>query len=704
MRCIFSPSSLLLLAALQSSSFNLASASPLSDTNGQKVFAPEQAQDQPLKPAGTPQPTPKRKLFGRFLHITDVHPDPLYLRNSSTALSQDCHTEHGHAGYWGAEKSECDSPIVLANATFEWIRNNLRDNIDFVIWTGDNIRHDNDPRFPRNESQIFQMNRMMVEMMYEVFKKPDDEFDKNPNDDLIIPVVPTLGNNDIMPHNIMLSGPSEITHTYLDIWRNFIPEHQRHMFQHGAYFWSEVIPNKLAVFSLNTIYFFRSNAAVDGCNFMSEPGYQHFTWLKVQLDQIRARGMKAMMMGHVPPARTRNKHSWDDTCWSKFVIWCWHYRDIIVGNIFGHMNLDHFLLLDVNTAHQIQRHPRPRWQSESNNMSAWEEPVRIQVAGPYLSEVREVLSQMPQPPLKSKNQEQASNLRKKYIKKIGGKYAERYVPAFVGPSVLPNYFPSLRVFEYNITGLVDADGYLLEDSDTKKSTYGPHPDDTVTPAGKGVPLPDPNIPSPPPTDAAPGPAYSPQSLSFTGITVYYANLTYLNGWVPKHDQGDDEEEGGNPPPSSDGAGSDSAGNQKKPRQPPRPLEYKFEYSTFNDTEGLYTNMQDMSVRSLVKLANAMRDADVQSECLETEETTFCDTKDLDDDTDDDTDDSLGDDLDNDLDDGDVEGEKKKKKKARKHKNHHQPNQKTRDKLWHLFVKRAFVSAMSDDEIDQIEKV
>jgi hypothetical protein len=44
----------------------------------------------------------------------------------------------------------------------------------------------------------------------------------------------------------------------------------------------EVIPNKLAVISLNTLYWFSSNAAVDGCDHKSEPGSQQFEWLRYE--------------------------------------------------------------------------------------------------------------------------------------------------------------------------------------------------------------------------------------------------------------------------------------------------------------------------------------------------------------------------------------------------------------------------------------
>jgi endopolyphosphatase len=36
-------------------------------------------------------------------------------------------------------------------------------------------------------------------------------------------------------------------------------------------------------------------------------------WLKVQLALMRDIGMKAILIGHVPPAWTSTKQSWDET-------------------------------------------------------------------------------------------------------------------------------------------------------------------------------------------------------------------------------------------------------------------------------------------------------------------------------------------------------------------------------------------------------
>jgi len=101
----------------------------------------------------------------------DIHPDPFYIRNSSIDKDHPCHDGKGRAGLYGAESSECDSPFSLANATFKWIKENLRDEIDFVVWTGDSARHDNDVEHPRTERQVYDLNKMVVNLVKDTFSK-----------------------------------------------------------------------------------------------------------------------------------------------------------------------------------------------------------------------------------------------------------------------------------------------------------------------------------------------------------------------------------------------------------------------------------------------------------------------------------------------------------------------------------------------------
>ena len=75
-----------------------------------------------------------------------------------------------------------------------------------------------------------------------------------------------VSNNDIMPHNLMDTGPSLQTRELFEAWRPFIPQVQMHTYLMGAYYFQEVIPNQLAVLSLNTMYWFDSNPMVDDCD------------------------------------------------------------------------------------------------------------------------------------------------------------------------------------------------------------------------------------------------------------------------------------------------------------------------------------------------------------------------------------------------------------------------------------------------------
>lgn len=101
------------------------------------------------------------------------------------------------------------------------------------------------------------------------------------------------------------------------IWKTFIPFPFLQVFHRGAYYSKEVIPDQVAVVSLNTMYFYDSNKgnimwwrylllicvlwpicvlilAVGGCGFKDpdDPGNLQFDWLEVQLKTYRWRKMQ----------------------------------------------------------------------------------------------------------------------------------------------------------------------------------------------------------------------------------------------------------------------------------------------------------------------------------------------------------------------------------------------------------------------------
>ena len=593
------------------------------------------------------------------------------------------------AGVLGAEATDCDTPSTLVDATFQWIKDNVKDEIDFVIWTGDSARHDNDERYPRSNKQVEDQNKMLVDKMFEVFGKPDNLDDPDPTNDFVVPIVPTFGNNDILPHNIFEPGPNRWTRTYESIWQRFIPEVQKHSFARGGWFFTEVIPNKLAVFSLNSLYFFDNNAAVDGCASRDEPGYEHFEWLRIQLQFLRDRGMKAILVSHVPPARTDNKQNWDESCWQKYTLWLRQYRDVIVSSMYGHMNIDHFMIqddhriniegLDLNkiTARRTKQDPMFSAASKAE----------------YMNDLRSEFVDLPKPPsgmsyaqmleeyaeMRKEKKTEKQKAIEKFIDSIGGAYAERFSLSLVSPSVVPNYFPTLRLVEYNISGLedhhpaqaaignavampiLDSHDYETDDEDTLKLeelTNADHDCDHLDPEQlhdlkkkkkkkkhPKVPF---HVPQPPSKSAPPGPAYSPQTFTLLSYRQLFANLTRLNADFQSSKITIGEFIGSSMAPSS-------STKHKKHRAR---FEYELEYDTRNDT---LCKMEDLTVRSYLNMAERMSRRNLKldlgvSERKGNEGDTPMQTQ----------------------------------RRVKKHKN----------ALWHAFVKRAFVLTKDDKQVDE----
>ncbi len=673
--------------------------------------------------------------------MVDPHPDPFYKVNSDTEEEAACHRGSGSAGTLGAEKTECDSPISLINETFRWIDANMKDSIDFVIWTGDSARHDNDELIPRTEEQVLGLNELLVHKFVEVFGKDDFINDTDPTNDFTIPIVPTFGNNDILPHNIFAPGPNEMTRRYTSIWNKFIPEEQRHSFERGGWFYVEVIPNRLAVFSLNTMYFFASNAAVDGCADRSEPGYEQMEWLRIQLHFLRNRGMKAIMMGHVPPARTENKQSWDETCWQKYTLWMRRYRDVVVGSLYGHMNLDHFVLQDSEA---IDLGILDGTESIISSRSAMDDEFTIQSSADYLTDLRALWSDLPDPPSgedlwiasgstmdeasdhrrenvrKSRKSKKSKDRRehKKFLEKIGGQWGERYIASFISPSVIPKYFPTLRVIHYNITGLEHDPVPLstqIEPRTVKLEVIDGIADSGYSEAGaaeeardtkaehkrkrktkkkskkskkkhRKTKKPDFHMPDHPSKSSPPGPAYSPQTFTWLGYTQYFANLTRINGrHTGNHSDAPDENsrEDGPIRPAKKHKGKKP--DDKPSHGHPQRFEFELEYDTRNET---IFNLKDLTMRSLLDVATRVgayepgngdhMEIEHDEQQAEDEEVEEIDNRES----------SNG-----------LRPNKKKhkggKKKHRKHK-----KRKAINKVWFTFVKRAYVGTLDDEELHQ----
>lgn len=50
------------------------------------------------------------------------------------------HKKDKQVGKYGALGSRCDSPTALIQATFDFLKKEVKD-IDFILYTGDTVRH-----------------------------------------------------------------------------------------------------------------------------------------------------------------------------------------------------------------------------------------------------------------------------------------------------------------------------------------------------------------------------------------------------------------------------------------------------------------------------------------------------------------------------------------------------------------------------------
>ncbi|KAG0031998.1 Endopolyphosphatase [Podila clonocystis] len=428
-------------------------------------------------------PIHQNALSGLFLHLTDIHPDEFYLEGSTVASS--CHSlpnitsslvdipkTESEGGYYGTPDSICDSPFSLVNATFAWIDKHLALEVDFVVWTGDNARHDSDNTHPRTQDEINALNKRIAAKFLDTFGSDSDPSGRR------VPVVPSIGNNDVYPHNIMPAGPNPILQTFANLWSEFIPAQQINTFRRGGYYSSEVVPGKIAVVALNTLYFYIHNAAVNGCvRGEDEPGTEEMDWLEAELDRLRARGLLVYLTGHVPP----DAKSYTLNCHKRYTRIALAYQDIIVGHIFGHANIDHFFLLSDRKTSMTSPGGEERQGAKQHHFK-----VPIESIMDYEDEEdgdKEQEEMNYETMLDDGQHHVATALGlSTYLEGLWDQYSNipkesdpsRYAVVQVSPSMVPTYNPTLRVFSYQRGNVSEPDTLLGKKKKPRKPRKKPH--------------------------------------------------------------------------------------------------------------------------------------------------------------------------------------------------------------------------------------
>ncbi|CAG8461091.1 4055_t:CDS:2 [Cetraspora pellucida] len=440
----------------------------------------------------------KAPLHGNFLHITDFHPDPHYLANST--VKSKCHGGHPKgrkrprfAGTWGSSVTSCDTPMSLVNATFNWLEKNWNDKLDFIIWTGDNSSDDN---IPRTAHEIYELNRMIATKFIETFSTKGIRAKNRPQ---FIPIVPSIGNHDIHPNNILLPGPNDVLSILHSIWQPFIPGNQRETFLKGGYYYTEVIPKKLMVISLNTIYFYNANTAVNGCKSPEQPGTIEMNWLKEVLRKARKRGLRVYLTGHVAP----RKKQYTKSCYRVYQKLSIKYHDLILGHYYGHSNMDHFFFIGAKRSlGKFKRNDSSIANDYYDDDDDYTDDDYTDNYADYIEDYTEEYDSYDKKHFEISINKSPSKINK-YLNKLYNHYrsvppltegvGKEYAVVHINPSIIPVFHPALRIFKYNTTEV-----------EHKKKNKRPKSQDPEAPSHKNT------------------------FLTPLGYTQYFINLTHSN--------------------------------------------------------------------------------------------------------------------------------------------------------------------------------
>ncbi|EAR89553.1 ser/thr phosphatase family protein (macronuclear) [Tetrahymena thermophila SB210] len=284
----------------------------------------------------------------KVLQLADVHIDleyqegfpttcnyPICCRNNTFTLNkEDRFLQQGElSGYWGT-LGICDLPLRTFDQFVQFVKKNLTD-IDLVIWTGDNVGHDEEnSEINRN----FNITKLVTEKLRENWN---------------FTVIGSYGNNDAAPDYIYeFQGnlDSKLQRDTAEIWKQWLDEKaQQTLSQHG-YFATRVphLPN-LKIISLNTFACTEKNYVL--LRDSTDPGKQ-LQWLNQELSESEEKGENVYILGHIP-------NNFCSENWGKvYKALAERYQSIIKAQLFGHTHSDYFTLqrsaLNVNETIGVQ--------------------------------------------------------------------------------------------------------------------------------------------------------------------------------------------------------------------------------------------------------------------------------------------------------------------------------------------------------------
>ncbi|RSM16521.1 hypothetical protein CEP52_000227 [Fusarium oligoseptatum] len=334
------------------------------------------------------------------------------------------------------------------------------------------------------------------------------------------------------------------------------------------------------------------------------------------------------------------------------------------------MNIDHFLFQDTKDI-----------DLSLYDQAVAREPIQddfsVESKSDYLVELRDAWTELPNVAIKAFEADAEDD-------ESDAQDDERYQVSLVSPSVVPNYFPTIRVIEYNISGLENTpiwtDAFDVNAKVPEQITEIPEFD---KPEDEGRQELKRDLEAERKRKKKGKKGRKGKKKPKNPQLVYFANLTYINNDMTDPADGSKWR---------DGDFSDEVPNHDKPQ--PREFKYEVEYSTFTDK---IFKLPDLTVRSYLRLAKRIAKQEEKGKAKPTDEVDDIFEEEDDDDDDEPEEASHPSEENPDSSDSDVD-ESRRKKKKKGGKKGEKTTRKKSNKVWKHFLQEAFVNTIPEKQL------
>ncbi|XP_075526825.1 acid sphingomyelinase-like phosphodiesterase 3b [Dermacentor variabilis] len=283
--------------------------------------------------------------IGYFWHVTDFHVDKEYSAGGSRVLS--CHRGANdsvvdNTGPYG--DFLCDAPVLLAQSAVEAMEQ-IKAEVDFVLWTGDNLAHGKGLTW----TEVYSLTRWITTLLRH----------KMGQNQTII--VPTLGNHDWVPANAVESMNATPYRGFISEagFNQLLPEEAWGAFERGGYY-SLPLSKNIRLVCLNSVLWYTMNKG--GRTRSSDD--EQLKWLRKELHDAQRLGQKVFISGHIGPGffsrslpNAEARISFFDDINDGYQDLIGNYKDVVTGQFFGHQHTNAFVLISdkagtpVSSAH-----------------------------------------------------------------------------------------------------------------------------------------------------------------------------------------------------------------------------------------------------------------------------------------------------------------------------------------------------------------